>query len=281
MSETDSAGAGRSGLWHDMARMPEFAPGSVWLVGAGPGDPGLLTLRAARALGEADVVVHDALIDDRVLELVGPGARLMFAGKRGGQPSVKQDTITGWLIEEARAGRRVLRLKGGDPFIFGRGGEEARALAAAQIPFHVVPGVTSALAGLAEAGIPATMRGSNRALVLATGHSLQAGTAAIDWEALARLDQPVMLYMAMRYLPEICERLIAGGMDPSTPAALLTSISMQERALVITDLRHLGEESLRFRAPAIAVIGRIVAERDALAGFMTLAPPPDPGPALP
>ncbi|MEM6972325.1 MAG: uroporphyrinogen-III C-methyltransferase [Pseudomonadota bacterium] len=275
---SDHHGAER---WQILAAAPSFAYGSVWLVGAGPGDPGLMTLRAARALGEADVVVYDALIDERILEVTRPEARLLYAGKRGGKPSVPQDTITGWLIAEARSGRRVVRLKGGDPFVFGRGGEEARALAEARIPFHVIPGVTSALAGLAEAGIPATMRGTNRALVLATGHSLQAGATAIDWEALARLDQPVLLYMAMRHLPEICARLLAAGMAPETPAALLTSISMEGRALVVTDLAHLGEESMRFGAPAIAVIGRIVSERDALAAMMTLAPLPDPGPQLP
>ncbi|MEL6266686.1 MAG: uroporphyrinogen-III C-methyltransferase, partial [Pseudomonadota bacterium] len=242
----------------------------------GPGDPGLLTLAAIVALSQADLVVHDALVDERVLGLVGPGARLVYAGKRGGQPSVAQEAITDWLIEGAREGLRVVRLKGGDPFVFGRGGEEAAALAEAGIRFRVVPGITSALAGLAEAGIPATMRGANRALVMATGHSLQDGPSAIDWEALAQLAQPIMLYMAMRHLPEICDRLMAAGLAGETPAALIASVSLAGRAMVVCDLARLGEESRRFEAPAIAVIGAIVAERDRLAGAVIDAPPAGP-----
>ncbi|MEM6490244.1 MAG: uroporphyrinogen-III C-methyltransferase, partial [Pseudomonadota bacterium] len=231
---------------------------------AGPGDPDMLTLGAVRALGQADVVVYDALVDERVLGLIRREARRVYAGKRGGKPSVAQTAITETLVREAAAGRRVVRLKGGDPFIFGRGGEEAEALAAAGVPFRVVPGVTSALAGLAEAAIPATMRGANRALVLATGHSLQPGHSAIDWEALAQLNQPVLLYMAMRYLPEICARLIAGGMAPETPAALIASVSLPDARMLITRLDRLGEESRAFEAPAIAVIGWIVEERKRL-----------------
>ncbi|MEM6421290.1 MAG: uroporphyrinogen-III C-methyltransferase [Pseudomonadota bacterium] len=246
--------------------------GHVWLVGAGPGDPELMTVAAARALGTADVVVYDALVDERVLSLMQPGAEAVFAGKRGGQPSAAQETITETLVARARQGCRVVRLKGGDPFVFGRGGEEAAALAAAGIPYRVIPGVTAALAGLAEAGIPATMRGANRALVLATGHSLQAGASAIDWDALGRLNQPVLLYMAMRYLPEICERLMAGGMAAATPAALLTSVSMPQARFHITTLGALGDESRAFGAPAIAVIGSIVAERDRLASSLMALP---------
>ncbi len=142
---------------------PAFAPGEVWLVGAGPGDPGLLTLDALAGLLQADVVVHDALVDARVLALARSGAQLQFAGKRGGKPSIAQEDISAQLVALARRGLRVLRLKGGDPFVFGRGGEEILALAAAGVPFRVVPGVTAGLGGLASACIPATMRGVNQA----------------------------------------------------------------------------------------------------------------------
>src|SRR5437868_1925528 len=162
MTAWDSLAARRTGI-------PVFASGHVWLAGAGPGDPGLLTLAALAGLAQADVIVHDALVDQRVLALAGPQARLEFAGKRGGRPSATQSDISQRLIALGRAGERVLRLKGGDPFVFGRGGEEALALAAAGVPFRVVPGVTAGLAALAAASIPATLRNVNRALILAAG----------------------------------------------------------------------------------------------------------------
>src|ERR1051326_2358850 len=149
--------------------LPELAPGSVWLVGAGPGDPGLLSLLAVHALRQADVVVYDALVDQRVLALARRGAELDYAGKRGGRPSPQQPDISLRLVKLARAGKRVLRLKGGDPFVFGRGGEEGRALAAAGIPFRIVPGITAGIGGTAAAGIPLTHRGVARSVVFATG----------------------------------------------------------------------------------------------------------------
>src|ERR1700723_2514524 len=162
MTAWDALAARRAGV-------PVFVPGTVWLAGAGPGDPGLLTLDALAGLAQADVVVHDALVDERVLALAGPQARREFAGKRGGKPSATQADISERLIVLARGGHRVLRLKGGDPFVFGRGGEEALVLAGAGIPFRVIPGVTSGLAALAAAAIPATMRHINQALIFATG----------------------------------------------------------------------------------------------------------------
>src|SRR5215213_1349032 len=188
-----------------MAGFPRLEPGHVWLAGAGPGDPGLLTLHALAGLGEADVVVHDALVDARVLALAHPGATLEFAGKRGGKPSPSQANITDRLIALARAGHRVLRLKGGDPCVFGRGGEEALALSAAGVPFRIIPGVTAGLAGLTAAAIPATFRGMNRALILAAGYG--ADDDGVDWAALARTGQPIVLYMAMRNLAAIAEEL--------------------------------------------------------------------------
>ena len=157
--------------------LPRFEAGTVWLVGAGPGDPGLLTLHALNALSQADAVIYDALIDDEILGLAAPDALREFAGKRGGRPSSKQRDISERLIELARDGKRVLRLKGGDPFVFGRGAEEALALVAADVPFRVVPGITAGIGGLAYAAIPATTRDTNHAVILATGHKgLRAGT---------------------------------------------------------------------------------------------------------
>src|SRR5436853_300543 len=173
-------------------RMPELLPGHVWLAGAGPGDPGLLTLDALAGLIQADVVVHDALVDARVLALAGPETRLELAGKRGGRPSAAQDDISKRLIELAGAGLRVLRLKGGDPCVFGRGGEEALALASAGVPFRLIPGVTAGLAGLAAASIPATLRGVNHAVIFATGHGASEHDGP-DWAALAQTGQPIVL----------------------------------------------------------------------------------------
>src|ERR1700752_5068133 len=174
MTAWDALAARRTGI-------PVFAPGHVWLAGAGPGDPGLLTLDALAGLAQADVVVHDALVDARILALAGPQARLEFAGKRGGKPSATQADISERLVALARAGERVLRLKGGDPFVFGRGGEEAAALAAAGVPFRIIPGVTAGLAAMAAASIPATLRGINRALIFAVGHGAEDG---FDWPPL-------------------------------------------------------------------------------------------------
>ena len=193
MTAWDALAARRAGV-------PVFAPGHVWLAGAGPGDPGLLTLDALAGLDQADVVVHDALVDERVLALAGPQARLEFAGKRGGKPSASQADISDRLVALARAGHRVLRLKGGDPFVFGRGGEEAMTLAAAGMQFRVIPGVTAGLAALAAAAIPATLRGTNRAVIFAAGHGAD---EEFDWAPLARTGQPIVLYMVMHHLERI------------------------------------------------------------------------------
>src|SRR5580692_5191876 len=192
-----------------MRQMPELKPGHVWLAGAGPGDPGLLTLHALSALGQADVVVHDALVDKGVRAFARPEAELMFAGKRGGRPSVDQADIAATLIALARAGKRVLRLKGGDPYVFGRGGEEALALAEAGIPFRIVPGITAGIGGLAYAGIPLTHRGINSAVTLVTGHDGGAPPDTRDWAAIAHGAPVLVLYMGLRHLGEIAARLMA------------------------------------------------------------------------
>ncbi|HXP30637.1 MAG TPA: uroporphyrinogen-III C-methyltransferase, partial [Stellaceae bacterium] len=192
--------------------LPPFAPGSVWLVGAGPGDPGLLSLLALHALSAADVVVYDALVDQRILRLARAGAVLDHAGKRGGKRSPQQPDITLKLIRHAGEGRRVLRLKGGDPFVFGRGGEEALALAAANIPFRIVPGITAGVGGLAYAGIPVTHRDTNSAVAFVTGHASDGEVPdGIDWAALAKGAPVLVIYMALKHLDRIAARLMAAG----------------------------------------------------------------------
>jgi uroporphyrin-III C-methyltransferase len=249
------------------APAPRLLPGHVWLVGAGPGDPGQLTLDALAALAQAEAVVHDDLVDARVLNMLPAGAERIFAGKRGGRPSSVQAEINDLLITLARRNRRVLRLKGGDPYVFGRGGEEALALAGAGIPFRVVPGLTAGLAALAGAGIPATMRGINHAVVLATGHGAPNSEGALDWAALARLGQPVVLYMALRRLEAITRELLAAGMDPATPAAAVQAGTLPGQRVVEATLGSLAERvrAAGVASPAMIVIGGVVELRGKLA----------------
>src|SRR6478736_7575317 len=254
-----------------IAGFPPFEPGHVWLAGAGPGDPGLLTLHALAGLAEADVVVHDALVDPRVLALAHPGATLEFAGKRGGKPSPQQSNITGRLIALARANLRVLRLKGGDPCVFGRGGEEALALAAAGIPYRVIPGVTAGLAGLTAAGIPATFRGINRAIILAAGYG--ADDDGVDWAALARTGQPIVLYMAMRNLAAIADELMRGGLPPGTPAAIVVAATTADERVVVSTLARVAADAQHHQlgTPSIIVVGNIVNVRQDLLDALAMA----------
>jgi uroporphyrin-III C-methyltransferase len=258
MTAWDAIAAKRDGV-------PVFAPGHVWLAGAGPGDPGLLTLDALAGLTQADVVVHDALVDERVLALAGPQARLEFAGKRGGKPSATQADISQRLVELARAGSRVLRLKGGDPFVFGRGGEEALTLAAAGIPFRIIPGVTAGLAALASASIPATLRGINRAVIFAAGHGAEED---FDWTALARTGQPIVFYMVMHNLEQITGALMKAGLDGATPAAVIASATTPKQRVLVSSLEKLAAASRgeNLEPPAIVVVGEIVKMREELIG---------------
>jgi uroporphyrin-III C-methyltransferase len=244
--------------------MPAMAPGHVWLAGAGPGDPGLLTLHALAGLKQADVVVHDALVDKRILVLKGLHARLEFAGKRGGKPSATQVDISKRLIELAKAGERVLRLKGGDPCVFGRGGEEALALAEAGVPFRVIPGVTAGLAALAAASIPATIRDINRALIFAAGHG--ADEDDFDWGPLARAAQPLVLYMVMHNLDRIANALMRGGCDAKTPTAVIAAATTAQERILVSTLAGVAEavHKERFEPPAIVVVGEIVKVRERL-----------------
>jgi len=244
-------------------KLPELAAGHVWLAGAGPGDPGLLTLDALAGLTQADVVVHDALVDARVLALARPQAQLEFAGKRGGRPSATQTDISRRLIELARAGRKVLRLKGGDPFVFGRGGEEVLALAQAGVPFRVIPGVTAGLAALTAASIPATLRGVNRAIILAAGHG---SDEEFDWAPLARTGQPIVFYMVMRNLENVAEALMRGGLDAQTPVAVISDAMTHAQRILVSTLARVAADvrAQNFKPPAIVVVGDIVNARERL-----------------
>jgi uroporphyrin-III C-methyltransferase len=242
-------------------RSPAFSPGEVWLVGAGPGDPGLLTLDALMGLVQADVIVHDALVDARVLALAGANAQLQYVGKRGGKPSIAQEEISAQLVEQARRGLRVLRLKGGDPCVFGRGGEEVMALTAAGVPFRIVPGVTAGLGALAGAWMPATMRGVNQAIILATGHGADDGT--MDWSTLARTHQPIVIYMGLRNLDAIAAALMRGGLPGSTPAAVIASASLPQQQVLVSSLGNVAADAraANLAAPTLVVIGDIVSTR--------------------
>lgn len=244
---------------------PEFEAGSVWLVGAGPGDPGYLTVNAIRALHQADTILHDALIDDRILELARPEAHRIFSGKRAGVHSIDQTALCARMVDLARSGQRVLRLKGGDPMIFGRGGEEMLRLAEAEIPFRIIPGVTAGLAAMAVASIPATLRDVNRAVVFATGHEA-ADTDETDWAGLAALRQPLILYMALRRLNRIAGELIAGGLPPETPLAVISSATRADEDILISSLGTIAEDRRRhaIEPPAIVVVGDIVKTRERL-----------------
>jgi uroporphyrin-III C-methyltransferase len=237
---------------------PEFTSGSVWLVGAGPGDPGLLTLNAVHALEAADVILHDALIASEVLALCGPTARLEPVGKRAGRPGAQQLRINQRLIELGRAGLRVVRLKGGDPFVFGRGGEEALALAAAGVPFRVVPGVTAGVAAPAYAGIPTTHRMRAQSVAFVTGHNA-GGSAprAVDWAALAKGAETIVLYMALQRLPEIAALLVAAERAPEEPVAILSDATTPHARQRITTLA--GASTIDAgQGPTLIVIGSVV-----------------------
>ena len=245
--------------------LPDFDPGSVWLVGAGPGDPGLLSALALHALARADCVVYDALVDQRILRLARPAASLDYAGKRGGRPSPSQPDISARLIRLARAGNRVLRLKGGDPCDFGRGGEEALALAAAGIPFRIVPGITAGIGGLAYAGIPVTHRETNSAVTFLTGHDSDGEVpGALDWDAIARGAPVLVLYMASRNLPNIAKRLLAAGRTSNEPVAIISKATTAAQSVLVSTLGEIVEAPPTIQAPAIIVIGEVVRLRAAL-----------------
>ncbi|MEM7693385.1 MAG: uroporphyrinogen-III C-methyltransferase [Pseudomonadota bacterium] len=250
----------------DEAPFPPFAPGTVWLAGAGPGAPGLLTLMAAHGLMQADVVVHDALVGEGVLSHAR-GARLIHAGKRGGRPSAKQADISLRLVEEARAGHRVLRLKGGDPFMFGRGGEECEVLCAHGIAFRIVPGVSAGLGGLAYAGIAATHRTTNQSVTFLTGHDLTGDLpTAIDWAGFAKAAPVLVLYMAAKHLSTIATRLLATGRAGDEPVAVIADATLPTQTCLVMTLAEAAAPRA-LPTPAVIVVGQTVALADRLAWF--------------
>lgn len=232
-------------------------PGKVWLIGAGPGDPELLTLKAVRVLGLADVALVDDLVNPAVLAHLRPGARVIPVGKRGGCKSTPQAFIEKLLVAEARAGRSVARLKGGDPFVFGRGGEECAALDAAGIPWEVVSGITAGIAAPAAAGIPVTHRDAGRGVAFITGHSRDGAT--VDWEALARSGLTLVIYMGVARCEDIVAGLRAGGLAAHLPAAVIQHATLPQQRVVATTLARLATDIKRhdIGSPAILVIGEV------------------------
>ena len=216
-------------------QLPPMAPGWVWLVGAGPGDPGLITALGLSALSQADHVLYDALVDPALLALAA--GEKIYAGKRAGVKSCKQDEISDLLVKLAQEGKRVLRLKGGDPFVFGRGGEEAQALARAGVPFRIVPGITAGIGGLAYAGIPVTHRDTNHAVTFITGHGADGKLTQLDWAAVSRGAPTLVLYMARKFAGEIAQDLLAAGRAPDEPAAIVANAAQARPA---GDRHHAG-----------------------------------------
>ena len=247
--------------------LPVLEPGWVWLAGAGPGDPGLLTLHALNGLRQADVVVYDALVDDSILSFAPEGTQLDYAGKRGGKPSPKQRDITLKLIDYARAGKRVVRLKGGDPFVFGRGGEEALGLVEAGIPFRIIPGITAGIGGLAYAGIPATHRDCNQAVTFLTGHDQTGLTpGALNWEGIAKGSQVIVMYMAMKHLNSIAGKLIDCGRSVDEPVGIVCNSSLAGQQVLETTLGRCAEDAANanMTPPAIVCVGEVVRLRAGL-----------------
>ncbi len=252
----------------DGSPWPELLPGWVWLCGAGPGDAGLLTLHALNALAQAEVIVHDALVNPEILRLARPQAERIAAGKRGGRPSARQADISLKLVELARAGRRVLRLKGGDPFVFGRGGEEGEVLAAHAIPFRIIPGISAGIGGLAYAGIPVTHRAHNQAVTFVTGHDASgAPPGSVDWAAVARGSGVIVIYMGMKHIGAIAAKLMAAGRRGDEPVAVVTRATLPGQEVLETTLARAAADvaASGLKAPAIICVGGTVGLRAALA----------------
>ncbi|MFC7049550.1 uroporphyrinogen-III C-methyltransferase [Emcibacter nanhaiensis] len=254
--------------------LPDMVAGQVWLAGAGPGDPGLLSLLTLKGMQQADVIVYDALVSEEILAMAAEGVRLDFAGKRGGMPSRKQQDISEHLVRLAREGKKILRLKGGDPLVFGRGGEEARHLVENDVSFRIIPGITAGVGGLAYAGIPLTDRHTNSAVTFLTGHGEDGGLAKdIDWEALAKSSPVVVVYMALSRIELIAEKFLSSGRSPEEPVAIISKATTKDQKVVVTTLGRCGRDIERenIKAPAMIVIGEVVKLRRGLDWLGALA----------
>lgn len=266
--DRESVDTGDNGMFLDNG---QAIHGKVYLVGAGPGDPELLTLKAVRCLHKADVVVYDRLINTAILEEAHPNAELIFAGKGPGCHTMKQEQINALLITHAQLGRIVVRLKGGDPFVFGRGGEEALALQAVGIPFEIVPGISSAIAVPAYAGIPVTHREVSSSFTVVTGHEDPRHASTVNWEALAALGGTLVFLMGVTKLSYITQRLSEGGLSPDTPAAIIQQGTVDQQRTVTGSLATIAEQAARehILSPAIVVIGAVVNLQATLTWFET------------
>lgn len=242
--------------------------GCVYLVGAGPGDPELLTLRAVRLLQKTEVIVYDHLVSRAVLDFVAPAAQRIYAGKRRNEHSMRQEQINALLVRLAREGKQVVRLKGGDPFIFGRGGEELQALAAHGVPFEVVPGVTAASGVSAYAGIPLTHRDYAQNCMFVTGH-LKDGSADLDWPSLVRPNQTVVIYMGLGGLPEICRQMLLHGAAATLEVAVVQDGSIGTQKVVTGTLADIAEKvrQQELHSPSLTIIGEVVKLHQTLAWF--------------
>ncbi len=259
-----------------------LAVGKVYLVGAGPGDPELLTLKALRVLQKADVIVHDRLIAPELMDLVPARAERIFAGKRRDHHHLPQDDINQLLVDLARSGRNVVRLKGGDPFVFGRGGEELETLVRAGIPFEVVPGVSAANGVGAYAGIPLTHRDHAQSVLFVTGHTKD-GEPDLNWTAICQPRQTIVIYMGLKSLAALCNKLIEHGLPPDLPAAAIESGTLPVQQVIAATLATLPEKvaGRRFDGPVMVIVGSVVSLRDRLAWFDRAREPVDPDMAEP
>ena len=245
---------------------PEFQPGWVWLCGAGPGDAGLLTLHGLNALQQADVIVYDALVNADILGWAKPETERIFAGKRGGQVSAKQQDISQMLVELAQAGKRVLRLKGGDPFVFGRGAEEGQTLADAGVPFRILPGISAGIGGLAYAGIPVTHGAMNQSVTFVSGHDAKGAVSPLNWQAISDGSAVLVLYMAMKHIARISTALQAAGRPADEPVAVVSGASTADQRVLTTTLENVVADikTHAMTAPAIICVGPVVGLRDIL-----------------
>jgi uroporphyrin-III C-methyltransferase len=261
MTQREGGSRRRSGLvlLGGGAKPAQPAPGAVWLVGAGPGDPELLTLKALKILQKADVVVHDGLVTDEILDLAPAAAQRISVAKRKSRHSYSQDEINRMLVAFALEGLTVVRLKGGDPFIFGRGGEELEACHEAGVDCRIVPGVTAALAASANAGAPLTHRGSAQAVTFVTGHAASGKEPDLDWASLARPNQTVVIYMGLSQAAPIAARLMAAGRAGSTSALIVENASRPDERRLVTTLSGLADAASGISGPALLMVGESMA----------------------